>query len=235
MKNDQTSRFNDWDPDAFDRGASWQKTIRAFTAENIAGDVLDIGCGSRVYYDLRSASSWTGLDVAERMLNSVQFVDKPKKSKFILGDARDIPVPPNTYDTVIACFLLHHLAKENRSKSFMEVSKAYEEAFRVLRPGGRFVVAENCPGPLEIPYHACFSVLYPLVLSIFDVELPYFWAAKTHRKMSSNAGFLNESGYVHVPIVEPVYQPVIGRPTPAFLNGDLIQKMTLFIFEKAKS
>ena len=68
--------FEDWDPDGFAKGAQYQRTIRAFTSNLISGDILDVGCGSRIFYSLEKAKSWTGIDISKRMLNSIEFTDK---------------------------------------------------------------------------------------------------------------------------------------------------------------
>lgn len=156
------------------------------------------------------------------MMNSVKFVDSVANKSMNLGDVRHIPADNEQYDCVTAFSLLHHLARKNKTESGEQVASAYKEIFRVLKLGGVLVVAENCPGPLEWPYHLCFSAFYPLALKLFDTELPYFWPAKQHQRFANDAGFDNSQGYVHVPIVESVFQPVIGMSTPPLLNGDLV-------------
>lgn len=226
------STFNNWDPQGFATDAQYQRCIRWYTSGHIEGDVLDVGCGSRIYCDLTKATSWTGLDVSDRMVSSIDFNDNVERRKIQIGDVREMPLESESFDTVTAFFLLHHLARKNKKASMDEVKKAYRDIFRVLKPGGKLIVAENCPGPAEAPYHALFSLLYPLAFCFFDTELPYFWSAKTHQSFASTAGFINPGGYVHVPIVESIFQPVIGKTTPSFLNGAWIQKMTVFVFEK---
>ena len=44
--------FETWRPEAFGRMTRYQMTLRTFSAGLIRGDVLDIGCGARVYYDI---------------------------------------------------------------------------------------------------------------------------------------------------------------------------------------
>jgi len=225
--------FETWNPDEFARDAKYMRTIRAFTSGLISGDTLDVGCGSRVFTDMRDVSSWTGLDISERMLSGIFFEDHIEDKKIMQGNVLDLPFEDNSFDTVTAFFLLHHLAQSNKSKSAERVRQAYREIYRVLRPSGRLVVAENCPGPAEAPYHLLFPVVYLIGKRMFKTEMPYFWPTKAHQKFAEASGFKSAAPYMHVPIVESIYQPVIKMKTPAFLNSGFIQKMTVFDFEKA--
>ncbi len=232
MKNENT--FENWNPDGFARDAQYQRTIRAFSADLICGDVLDVGCGSRIYYNLKNANSWTGVDISQRMLDGIDFrlSGEIDERRIMQGDVLDLPFETESHDTVVACFLLHHLAKDNKRLSAERVQLAFDEFFRVLRPGGRLVVAENCRGPLEIPYHLFFSPIYYLALKLRNTEMPYFWKPKHYVSFSRTAGFQDKPLYVHIPIVEGMYQPVTRIVTPPILNSELIQKMTLFEFVK---
>lgn len=232
MITEEESSFESWDPDKFAHRAQYQKTLRTFSSSLIHGDVLDVGCGSRIYYDLQHTHSWTGIDVSKRMIDGIVFEDEVENKQIMQGDVLDMSFDDGVFDTVIANFLLHHLARGNRTNSAKRVQKAFDEVFRVLRPGGRFVIAENCQGPLEIPYHLLFSPLYHLAYKLKKIELPYFWKTKNFVHFGAKAGFQLQPLYVHIPIVESIYQPVTGVKTPAFMNGPLIQKMTLFEFVK---
>lgn len=225
--------FESWKPDRFNRNSLYQKTIRTFTSSLIAGDVLDVGCGSRIFCDLSKAKSWTGLDISERMLSAIEFIDDVPQRKTLKGNVLELSFEDEAFDTVTAFFLLHHLGRNNRFDSSIRVQAAFNEIYRVLKPGGRFVMAENCRGFLEAPYHWCYSVCYSLGKILGKIELPFFWKAKHYCAFGEKAGFL-QSLYVHIPIRENIYQPVLNISIPPVLSHDFIQKMTIFEFVKSR-
>jgi SAM-dependent methyltransferase len=103
-----------------------------FNAEGIAGPVLDIGCGNGVFgraFD----GEWIGLD------RSVEQLRKASGAR-VLGDALHLPFPAETFDGVVALYMLYF---------FEEPSLVASEALRVLVPGGYFAVC--APSKFDAP------------------------------------------------------------------------------------
>ncbi|HYW75383.1 MAG TPA: rhodoquinone biosynthesis methyltransferase RquA [Gammaproteobacteria bacterium] len=85
----------------------------------------------------------------------------------------------NSFDTVLIYFLLHELPKDARER-------ALHEALRVLRPGGKLLIAEY--GELERP-----NVLHRLALvrTVFEHAEPYlhsFWSRPLDAHITAAAG-----------------------------------------------
>ena len=225
--------FESWNPDFFDFGARYQKCIRAFTSGLIKGDVLDLGCGSRVAYSLNQATSWTGVDISKNMSEKTRFLDNDSsvEKTFLSGDIRDIPKPDATFDTTIAMFVLHHLGEDDKKTSFEHVLTALKELYRVTKPGGTVIIAENAAGPIEWLYHALFPITYPVCQSMFNVRLPYFLTKSQLRSLAKDGGFAGDL-VMNIPVEEKIYNPVLRVKLPSILSSDLFQKMTIYVMRK---
>ena len=57
----------------------------------------------------------------------------------VTGDAAGLGYPDASFDTVVACTMLHHVPTRARQ------DKVLAEAFRVLRPGGTFLGSDSLP------------------------------------------------------------------------------------------
>ncbi len=232
QRSDARDAFEHWNPGMFNRDALYQRTIRTFTGALISGNVLDVGCGSRIFCDLRQAGSWTGIDISERMLSGIEFIDDVSEKRVCQGDVLDLEFSDDSFDTVTALFLLHHLGRDNRRESAERVQQAFREIYRVLKPGGNFLLAENCRGFLEAPYHWLYPAFYYLGKRFARTELPYFWKHQHYSHFGACAGFA-ETVFIHVPIRERIYQPVLNISIPPVFSHDFIQKMTVFNFVKS--
>jgi SAM-dependent methyltransferase len=97
--------------------------------------VLDVGCGTGVLARaaadrVADESQVTGLDLNESMLAVARRL-RPQIN-WRQGDATQLPLPDQSYDVVVSQFSLMY---------FPDRGAAVEEMVRVLKPGGRLVVA----------------------------------------------------------------------------------------------
>ena len=114
--------------------------------------ILDLGCGRGM--DTIRAARLTGergmaigLDLTPGMLKEAKKCaesENVKNAAFILGDIESLPFEENSFDGVMSNCVINH-AKDKR--------EAYGEIQRVLKPGGRFVIADavtKYPLPSEV-------------------------------------------------------------------------------------
>ncbi|MBD3348991.1 MAG: methyltransferase domain-containing protein [Candidatus Eisenbacteria bacterium] len=110
--------------------------------DSLAGSrILDVGCGTgRLLERLADSGTWqlAGSDLAQRMLDVADGklrglgIDVELRA----ADAESaLPWPADSFDVVTNTGVLHHL---------YGLSAALAEMRRVLRPGGRLVVADPC-------------------------------------------------------------------------------------------
>jgi len=93
--------------------------------------VLDVGCGTgRLIRKLVDKGAIvTGADISPEMLKIAK--KKFDKVEFIEGDIEHLPFEDESFDMVIATFVIVHLK---------DLRKAFDEVYRVLKPGGSFIV-----------------------------------------------------------------------------------------------
>lgn len=211
---------------------AYQRTLDHFSSPFIGGDVLDLGCGNTVYYNTQSVKNWVGLEYAAARIDRVRFLHGlPQKQSLISADARSLPLADESFDTVCAFFLLHHLARNNRSESADHVRQALKDAWRVLRPGGTLVVAENAPCALHWPYQVLFPHLYAWARRRNGTLLPYFWPQKDMLDMLGRERF-TDLHHVELHQTEWTHQPVLGFSLPPLLDNRPVSVMTLYTGKK---
>lgn len=115
-------------------------------------NILDLGCG-RGQETLQAArltgtkGRATGLDITQAMIDTAiknAMESGIENASFTHGDIENLPFSNDTFDAVMSNCVINH------AKSKVRV---YEEIFRVLKNGGRFVVSDavtKYPLPAEI-------------------------------------------------------------------------------------
>jgi len=93
--------------------------------------ILDVGAGTgRLALRLsKLGAELTALDVSESMLEKLKA--KSYKLKALIGDAESLPFENESFDIVVATFLIVHLKA---------LKRFFNEAYRVLKPDGLFLV-----------------------------------------------------------------------------------------------
>lgn len=116
-------------------GRSWEATSRALMTLLSLGDVLDLASGDGVFAELIAphAKSVTCVDVSSAVIEAARkrLAAFPNVS-FHQGDMHQLPYQDASFDHVFAMHALSYSARPN---------DLLREAARLLRPGGRLVVA----------------------------------------------------------------------------------------------
>ena len=122
--------------------------------------VLDVGCGTGLVAQRLAplVNQVVGLDISEAMMNKGKWENPVRR---VVGDVRAIPFPDETFDTVTARHVFHHVTEG--------LPKAIDECYRVLVPGGRIVVSEGVPPSEGVTYE------FKKIFSLKEKRLVFSW------------------------------------------------------------
>jgi len=103
---------------------SWREKATSNLTKN---SVLDLGSGTGAAYEQLINFETTAVDPDKKMLELNRFENK------VLGSAENIPFEDNSFDNVFCSFVWRNV---------LDTNKALHEVYRVLRPGGKFVLLD---------------------------------------------------------------------------------------------
>jgi ubiquinone/menaquinone biosynthesis C-methylase UbiE len=165
-------------------------------------DLLDVGTGPGGFPGrLRSgghAGRLVGLDQSVGMIESAR-ASHPGV-EFVVGDAMALPFPDSSFDALSARHMLYHVP---------DVTRALEEAGRVLRPGGRFLALTNADGYMNEFWDAALEGVKPIpefADFVREFETPRYHHAKLEqlvREVFGNAKLALLNSALEFPSPEP--------------------------------
>jgi ubiquinone/menaquinone biosynthesis C-methylase UbiE len=166
--------------------------------------VLDIGCGEgrfcRVLAEL--GADVTGVDLTEPLIKRARTLASERES-YVVGDAENLAgIEDACFDHAVSYIVLVDLH---------DYQQSIREAFRVLRPGGRFVVCNIHPMRMAQPYGWVRLGDRKLFYAVDDYsnEGPRtfeWWGSSfvnMHRMLSSYVDAFLEAGFIIDGIQEP--------------------------------
>ncbi|MFZ1687409.1 MAG: class I SAM-dependent methyltransferase [Flavobacteriales bacterium] len=141
--------------------------LAAHIAGLAPGKVLELACGTgrltrHLAERLQPVSSITASDVNPAMLQFAQRVINSARIEWNVVDAVDLPYPDASFDLVVAQFGVMF---------YSDRVKAYREALRVLKPGGRLLF--TCWNKLEANPTA--RLTQEVVRRFFPTDTPAFY------------------------------------------------------------
>ena len=123
-------------------------------------DVLEIGCGTGAFTDVfaETGARVVAIDVSVALLDQAIARETTGRVTFRIEDAEAMSFDDGSFDAVVGSSILHHL----------DVTRAIDEMYRVLRPGGRIAFAE----PNMMNPHIAFERSAPVIRKWMGARLP---------------------------------------------------------------
>lgn len=115
------------------------KNIADYLKDESYETLLDIGCGTGYLIDMLSKShkaAYTGLDLSDKMLEMAN-AKQIQNAAFVEGRSDALPFEDNSFDVITCSQSFHH---------YPDTDKALQEAYRVLKPGGLYLLSDTGVG-----------------------------------------------------------------------------------------
>ncbi len=157
---------------SFGIDVSWRKKVVALVDKTQPHSILDIATGTGdLAIQLASstqAKDIVGLDISEGMLEvgrkKVTQKQLDNKIKLVLGDSENLPFEDDTFDAITVAFGV---------RNFENLEKGLAEIYRVLKPGGIFVILETSV-PTKTPFKQGYKLytnnIMPLIGKVFSKD-----------------------------------------------------------------
>lgn len=183
-------------------------------------DVLDAGCGAGpLMAELRERGARVqGFDYSPEMIDIARRRLGAEAPVQVADLTQPLPYDSGSFDDVVASLVLHY---------FEDWAGPLAELNRVLRPGGRLLIAVNHPviRPVAYPGEDYFAVT-PYTED-YEVDGETLWLTFYHRPLSLMSEEFSRAGFDISVISEPPYSP---DTPPELLPPDLGDRKAFLCF-----
>lgn len=150
----------------------WRKKVVNWVRERTPDSILDIATGTGdlaiQFAQATNARRVVGLDLSEGMLavarEKTTKEDRLQQIEFVKGDSENLPFEEASFDAISVSFGI---------RNFENLEKGLAEIFRVLRPGGLFIILETSV-PTKFPwkqgYHFYARAVLPTIGKLFSKD-----------------------------------------------------------------
>ncbi|MBD0832445.1 bifunctional demethylmenaquinone methyltransferase/2-methoxy-6-polyprenyl-1,4-benzoquinol methylase UbiE [Aestuariibaculum sediminum] len=149
----------------------WRKKVVKMVKETNPESILDIATGTgdlAINLAETNANKIVGLDISSGMLEIGKEKVKNKglgdRIEMILGDSENMPFETNTFDAITVSFGV---------RNFETLENGLKEIYRVLKPGGTFVILETSI-PTKTPYKQGYNIyskhILPVIGKLFSKD-----------------------------------------------------------------
>ena len=156
---------------SFGIDTSWRKKVVAIVAKKNPENILDIATGTgdlAINLVKTNAKSIIGLDISNGMLEigkqKIRNKGLENTVEMVLGDSENLPFDDDYFDAITVAFGI---------RNFETLEKGLAEIYRVLKPGGTFVILETSI-PTKTPYKQGYNFytknILPVIGKVFSKD-----------------------------------------------------------------
>ena len=195
--------------------------------------VIDIGCGEGRFCRLLTGlgAETTGIDLTEAPVERARSLAVCRE-RYLVGNAEDLsPIDDESFDLAVSYIVLVDL---------LDYRSSIQAAFRVLRPGGRFIVCNVHPmrssTPLGWIRQGNEKLFYPVDNYTIEGPREFNWWRKPfvnmHRTVSSYIAAFLEAGFVLEGVQEPTPSDAQLAENPTFDDEFRIPNFIIYKLKK---
>ena len=206
------------------------------TLGDVSGkSVIDVGCGEGRFSRLLSelGATVTGVDLTEALIERARLLGSHSET-YLLGDAENLEgVRDESFDLAVSYIVLVDL---------LDYQRSIREAYRILRPGGRFVVCNvhpmrtasiNISGWIRDHRRKLF---YPLDNYAEEGPREFMWWGKPfinmHRMVSSYVSAFLDAGFALEGLHEPIPSDEQLVENPKFDDELRVPNFVIYMLKK---
>lgn len=193
---------------------------------------IDIGCGEGRFSRLlsRLGATVTGVDLTETFIERARSLSNGET--YLLGNAETLQgIESNIYDIAVSYIVLVDL---------LDFRSAINAAYRILRPGGRFVICNIHPMRSSVSggwiKQGDKKLFYPVDNYTDEGPREFAWFGRTfvnmHHTLSSYIGAFLDAGFTLCALHEPVPSEEELAANPTFDDEYRIPNFIIYTLEK---
>lgn len=195
--------------------------------------VIDIGCGEGRFSRILSkrGATVTGVDLTEPLIARARSLASEGET-YLIGNAENLAgIADENFDLAVSYIVLVDL---------LDYRAAINAAYRVLRPGGRFIVCNIHPMRSSVPggwiKQGDAKLFYPVDNYTHEGSREFAWWGKPfvnmHRTLSSHIAAFLDAGFTLRALQEPTPSKEELAANPTFDDEFRAPNFIIYILEK---